>query len=239
VEVPSVKHLCSALVVLAVMALAPDHARAYEESAGTQDGWSPEGYLLSFGVGAYRPNPGSDTFDVVYPGDNGPLLLGEFDFLLYRIPYVGPIGIGVAGGWAAYSGAACLASSPPGTCVPSTDSAKFTLFPINATFVLRIDALARKTRVPLVFSGNVGYNTVFFKETVGGNKSTGRSHGFGWGVQIALELNFINERRANALDEDWGINSSFFFFDLAGSDANSRAPVGDKFYFTGGIGITF
>ena len=26
---------------------------------------------------------------------------------------------------------------------------------------------------------------------------------------------------------------------LAGSDANSRAPVGDKFYFTGGIGITF
>ena len=44
---------------------------------------------------------------------------------------------------------------------------------------------------------------------------------------------------ANALDEDWGINSSFFFFEVAGSDANSRAPVGDKFYFTGGVGITF
>ena len=58
-------------------------------------------------------------------------------------------------------------------------------------------------------------------------------------AQIALELNFINPRRANALDEDWGINSSFFFFELAGSNANSRAPVGDKFYFTGGVGITF
>jgi hypothetical protein len=234
-----VKHLSSVLLVLAVMALAPDHVRANEESNGTQEGWSPEGYLLSFGIGAYRPDPGSETFDLVYPGDNGPLLLGEFDFFLYRIPYLGPIGIGVAGGWAAYSGTACLASSPAGTCVPSTDRAKFSLFPINAMIVLRIDALARKTPVPFVFSGKVGYNTVFFKETVGGSKSQGRSHGFGWGVQIAIELNFINERRANALDEDWGINSSFFFFELAGSDANNRAPVGDKLYFTGGIGITF
>ena len=156
------KHLSSLLLVLAVMALAPDHVRADKESNGTQEGWSPEGYLLSFGIGAYRPDPGSETFDVVYPGDNGPLLLGEFDFFLYRIPYLGPIGIGVAGGWAAYSGAACLGGSPAGTCVPSTDSAKFSLFPINAMVVLRIDALARKTPVPFVFSGKVGYNTVFF-----------------------------------------------------------------------------
>jgi hypothetical protein len=93
--------------------------------------------------------------------------------------------------------------------------------------------------VPFVFSGKVGYNTVFFKETAGAGKGTGRSHGFGWAAQLALELNFINPRRANALDEDWGINSSFFFFELAGSDANSRAPMGDKLYFTGGLGLTF
>ena len=233
------KHFAPALVVLAVMALAPEHARAYTEGAGTQEGWSPEGYLLSFGVGAYRPDPGSDAFDVVYPSGNGPILLGEFDFFLYRIPFLGPIGIGVAGGWANYKGTGCLAGGTPGICTPTSDAAKFTLFPINAMFVLRIDALARKTPVPFVFTGKVGYNTVFFKETVGASKSQGRSHGFGWGVQIALELNFINERRANALDEDWGINSSFFFFELAGSDANNRAPVGDKFYFTGGFGLTF
>ena len=88
---------------------------------------------------------------------------------------------------------------------------------------LRIDALARNTPVPLVFTGKIGYNTVFFKESVGGAESRGRSHGLGWGAQIALELNFINPRRANALDEDWGINSSFFFFEIAGSDANNRA----------------
>ena len=105
--------------------------------------------------------------------------------------------------------------------------------------VLRIDALARETPVPFVFTGKVGFNSVFFNEDVGSGKSSGRSHGVGWAAQFALELNFINERRANALDEDWGINSSFFFFELAGSDTNSRAPVGDKLYFTGGLGLTF
>ena len=232
------KALASALVFMAAVGLSPDTARAEMADYASKEGWSPEGYLLSLGIGAYRPDPGSSAFDLVYSG-NGPIILPEFDFLLYRIPFVGPIGIGVAGGWAGYKGTACLANSAPGTCEPSSDGAKFSLFPINALVVLRIDALARRTPVPLVFSGKVGYNTVFFKETVGASKSTGRSHGFGWAAQLALELNFVNPRRANALDEDWGINSSFFFFELAGSDANSRAPVGDKLYFTGGLGLTF
>lgn len=231
------KLLASALVFIAVIGVSPDFARAETAEYASKEGWSPEGYLLSFGVGAYRPDPGDQFFDLVYPGGNGPLLLGEFDFLLYRIPFIGPIGIGVAGGWAAYKGAACLDGTiTPTGCTPSTQSAKFTLFPLNAMVILRVDSLARKTPVPLVFTGKVGYNTIFFKENIGGR---GRTHGFGWAAQIALELNFINPRRANALDEDWGINSSFFFFELAGSDANNRAPMGDKLYFTGGVGITF
>ncbi len=231
------KYLPSALVLLAVMALAPEHARAEAVSESTQEGWSPEGYLLSFGIGAYRPDPGNPVFDVVYPGDNGPLLLVEFDFFLYRIPFLGPIGLGVAGGWAGYKGFTCIADTvTPDGCTPSTERTKFSIFPLNVMAVLRIDALARKTSVPFVFTGKAGFNSVFFNESGGGS---GRSHGFGWAAQIALELNFINQRRANALDEDWGINSSFFFFELAGSDANSRSPVGDKFYFTGGLGLTF
>ena len=234
------KRVASVLVLAAVMGLAPSYADAESVSEGNEEGWSPEGFLLSFGVGAYRPDPGSQAFSQTYPSGNGPILLGEFDFFLYRIPFLGPIGIGIAGGWASYKGTACvLLNNACDPTQPTTDSAKFTLFPLNAMFVLRIDALARKTPVPFVFSGKVGYNSVFFKEEVGAGSASGRSHGFGWAVQLALELNFINERRANALDEDWGINSSFFFFELGGSDANNRAPVGDKFYFTGGVGLTF
>ena len=228
-----------ALAAVLGLALSSD-AHAESISEGNEEGWSPEGFLLSFGIGAYRPDPGSQAFNQTYPSGNGPILLGEFDFFLYRIPFLGPMGIGVAGGWANYKGSACVVVN--NACDPTqqtTDSAKFTLFPLNAMFVLRIDALARKTPVPFVFTGKVGYNSVFFKEDVGTGGGSGRSHGFGWAAQIALELNFVNERRANALDEDWGINSSFFFFELAGSDANSGAPVGDTFYFTGGIGLTF
>ncbi len=233
------KRLASALVLAAVVGLAPHYAHAQSIGEVDKEGWTPEGFLVSFGVGSYRPDPGSDSFNLIYPSGNGPILLVEFDFFLYRIPFLGPIGIGIAGGWANYKGTGCLAGSTPGLCLPSSDSAKFTLFPLNAMFVLRIDALARKTPAPFVFTGKVGYNSVFFNETVGTNKSSGRSHGFGWAAQMAVELNFVNERRANALDEDWGINSSFFFFEVAGSDANSRAPVGDNFYFTGGFGLTF
>jgi hypothetical protein len=235
-----VKVLALSLVLAAtLLALVPASAGAQPVSVSTKEGWSPEGYLLSFGVGAYRPDPGSESFDTRYSGDNGPILLAEFDLYLYRIPFIGPIGIGLQGGWSGYSGVRCLGSSPEGSCIPSNDGGKLTLFPLNVIATLRIDALARKTPVPLVFTGKVGYNTVFLKESGGGSDSRGRSHGFGWGAQVALELNFVNPRRANALDEDWGINSSFLFFEIAGSDANSRAPVGDKFYFTGGVGLTF
>jgi hypothetical protein len=236
-EVSSVKSIASALLLVAALGFVPGRASADVIGESAESGWTPEGYLLSFGVGSYRPDPGDPAFNLVYPGDNGPLLLGEFDIFLYRIPFIGPIGIGVAGGWAAYKGAACVDGTiTPSGCEPSTQSGKFTVFPLNAMVVLRVDSLARKTPVPLVFTGKVGYNTVFFKENIGSN---GRSHGFGWAAQIALELNFVNPRRANALDEDFGINSSFFFFELAGSDANNRAPVGDKLYFTGGVGLTF
>lgn len=234
------KRIALALVLITVVGLLPDRVSAEAIGHPAEEGWSPEGYLLSFGIGAYRPSPGNEAFDIVYPDDNGPLLLVEFDFYLYRIPFLGPIGLGVAGGWSGYKGLACIADTiTPTGCTPSTETAKFSIFPLNIMAVLRIDALARKTSVPFVFTGKVGFNSVFFNESISGSKSSGRSHGFGWAAQIALELNFINERRANALDEDWGINSSFFFFEFAGSDANSRAPVGDNFYFTGGIGLTF
>jgi len=236
-----VKHLRSGAIVVALVAIAfANTASAEAVSESTKPGWSPEGYLLSFGVGAYRPDPGVPEFNAVYAGDNGPLLLGEFDIFVYRIPFLGPIGLGLQGGWAAIQGQACQSGTIVGdTCVPTTQSAKFTIFPLNVLAVLRVDSLARMTPVPLVFTGKIGFNSVFFNEDVGAGKQSGRSHGLGWAAQIALELNFVNPRRANALDEDWGINSSFFYFELAGSDANSRAPVGDKLYFLGGLGLTF
>lgn len=233
------KARCLTPLVLAAAVALPSGADAQPDRKNGQAGYSPEGYLLSLGVGAYRPDPGDERFNAVYPGDNGPLLLVEFDFFLYRIPFVGPIGLGVAGGWAGYKGFACEVEEEIPPCIGSTQRARFSLFPLNAMAVLRVDSLARYTPVPFVFTGKIGFNSIFFNENDGSGTQSGRTHGFGWAAQFALELNFVNQRRANALDEDWGINSTFFFFELAGSDANSRAPLGDDLYFTGGLGMTF
>ena len=67
--------LAPGLVLAVVLGFAPSLASAQPVSVSDKPGWTPEGYLLSFGVGAYRPDPGSETFDLVYPGDNGPILL--------------------------------------------------------------------------------------------------------------------------------------------------------------------
>lgn len=233
--------LTAALVALSI-GLGAVHAEA-QANTGAKDGragYSPEGFALTFGVGQYRPNPGSEFFDAVYGGDNGPLLNLEFDFLIYRIPFIGPIGIGISGGWSRYTGTACVAGTIVGSsCQRTTESATFTMFPVGALAVLRIDTLARRTPVPVIFIGKFGFDSIFFIEDVGGAKTRGRTHGARWAAAIALELNFVNRRRASALDDDWGINSSFLFVEIAGSDANSRAQLGDTFFWNAGLGLTF
>ncbi len=214
-------------------------SRSYAPPMDESAAWSPEGFALQLGVGVYRPDPGDAVFDSIYSGDNGPLLSLEFDFLIYRIPYIGPFGLGVSGGWAKYSGSACALNGGGGSCSPTNESTKFSIFPVTPLFVLRIDGLARHTPLPLVFMGKVGYDSVFFIEKVGGDKSSGRTHGFRWGANVALELNFINTRRARALDDDWGINSSYIFVEVGGSDANSRVQLGDKVFWFAGLGLTF
>ena len=236
------RRLTAALAALS-LGLGAVHAEAQDSYTGSDDGragYSPEGFSLSLGVGQYRPNPGSDAFEAVYGGDNGPLVNLEFDFLIYRIPFVGPIGIGLSGAWAKFTGNACVAGTiVDGSCERTTEGASFTMFPVGVLAVVRVDVLARRTPVPLIFIGKVGFDSIFFIEEIGSNKTRGRTHGVRWAGAVALELNFVNRRRASALDDDWGINSSFIFVEVAGSDANSRAQLGDTFFWNAGLGLTF
>ncbi len=202
---------------------------------------SPEQFAFQLGVGMAHPDPGSAAFDLVYGGDNGPLLNLEFDFFVYRIPFVGPIGLGVSAGWAKYTAKACDASQSSATsCTRTNDNAKLSIFPVAIMALLRVDVLARKTPVPLSFVGKIGFDTLFFKEKVAGSvQGQGASYGLRWGAQLNLELNFIAPKRANALDHDWGINSSYLFFELIGSGADSKIPLSDKLAWTAGLGLTF
>jgi len=206
---------------------------------------SPEHFTWELRLGSYTPETGSDAFSQVFHGDSGPMVAFELDAHILRIPYVGLLGAGISAGWARYRGRSCIANGgaapvcPTSASSDSSEKAKLVLFPVSAMAVLRVDVLARELNIPFIFTGKLGLDTVFFRSRTGGRvDGEGRSFGLRWGVQVALELDFLDTRAARALDEDWGINHSFLFFEVYGSTADSSLPLGDR-TFAGGLGMTF
>lgn len=205
-------------------------------------GTSPERFDWQLHIGPYTPYVGSDVFSQIFGGDGGPLVAMELDTHIVRIPYVGPIGIGVRGGWARYRARACGVMDD-GTldCENrSSEREKFTLLPVSILATLKIDVLAREFNFPLVITGKLGLDSIFWRSRRGGSsQGSGRSLGLRWGVMFALELDFIEPRAARRLDEDWGINHSYLFVELYGSLLGSSIPMRDAFTWSAGLGLTF
>lgn len=187
-------------------------------------------------VGIHTPNFSGDAFDRFFGGDLGPMIATEFDFLPLRIPYVGRFGVGVGFGWSEYSGQTCVAPD----CTTQTDeSTDLRLLPLSALGVLRVDVLSRRFNVPLLVTAKIGMDAIFFRiDTGGSTTSESVSLGLRWAVQAAFELDIINPRAAHALDQEWGINHSFLFFELYGSTANDPLPVGTDLSWAAGLGLS-
>jgi hypothetical protein len=106
----------------------------------------------------------------------------------------------------------------------SDEREKLTLLPLTIMAILKVDVLARELGIPLVITGKLGLDTIFWRSRRGGDsQGSGRSLGLRWGVMFALELDFIEPRAARRLDEDWGINHSYLFMELYGSLLGTRA----------------
>lgn len=216
---------------------------------------SPENWSFEIRIGTYHPSPGptiatstgqQNLFDTIYSGDHGPLLALELQGLFYRIRHVGMIGAGLRAGWARYTGMSCPIdpTDPTGMTVdctmPSGDKAKFRIFPLTPVMSLRIDVLARETPVPLVITPKLGLDMLFYTaKNAGQSTGSGVSIGLNWGIQVALELDFLSPRRANALDEDWGINHTYLFGEIYGSTAGGKVPLRDPLTWCAGLGMTF
>jgi len=148
------------------------------------------------------------------------------------LPYVGQLDVGGAFGWAKYTASATIV---PGDSA-SGEKTKLTLFPLSALAVLRIDALARYTVVPVTFAGKLGADFVRWKAQTGSQTDdSGLNVGLRWGVQAALELDFVDMRSTRRMDEDWGINHTFLFFEFFESKTKS---TGDR-SFQFGLGLQF
>ena len=193
---------------------------------------SPQWFAFELRFGPYKPALRSrrETFD----NDSGWLLNLEADFTVWHIPYdIGQINVAGVFGRSSYDAYARRAEDPT---MRTGEKNEFTLFPLAALGVLRIDALARHTVLPFTFAAKVGYEWVRWKtETGSAGKQSGFNKGFRYALQAALELDFFNADAARALDEDFGINHTYLLFEYM--DSQTKGTGDDAFMF--GIGAQF
>lgn len=188
---------------------------------------TPERFAFELRGGPYVPAGLGDEFD-----DSGPMLGFELDVFILRIPYVGHIGVGSGLSWARYT-----APTPTTTGGTADEEQSVTLVPMPAMGVLRVDVLARELNVPILLTGKLGADIVFWDSDSGTNEFSGVGFGLRWGAQVALELDWFDEAAARTLDEEWGINHTFLFFELHGSTARDDFDLGDKFTWALGLGF--
>ncbi|HEY6878116.1 MAG TPA: MXAN_2562 family outer membrane beta-barrel protein [Polyangiales bacterium] len=191
---------------------------------------SPMWMGLELRVGPYRPG-NTTEFQKVFLNDRGWMLNAEFDVTLLHIPWVGQLNGAFNWGWATYDAHALGAD---GRRVDA--KTEFTVYPIGLLGVLRIDALARHTVVPLTFAGKLGYELVRWKaETEKHKDGDGLNRGLRWGAQAAFELDWFDRGTARRLDEDWGVNHTYLLFEWY--DSRTKG-TGDN-TFTFGLGAQF
>ena len=186
---------------------------------------SPMWWAFEFKLGPYTPD--YDAFKDTFNDDRGWLLGVELDALPLKIPYVGQAGVGLGWGWSSYK---AKALTQDGT--RSGETTKLVLYPMSLLAVLRVDALARHTVVPLAFAGKLGADFVrWTTETGGSNDAGGLNKGFRWGLSAALELDFFDPKAARSLDEEYGVNHTYLMFELFESKTDSTGDKSFQFGF--------
>ena len=190
---------------------------------------SPMWFAFELKVGPFRPD--NRYLRRAFGSDRGWLLSTEIDVTAYHVPYVGQLNVGFGWGWANYDAKAKTVDG--GT---SGETTSFTIYPMSLMAILRIDALARKTVVPLTFAGKLGYDFVRWKAKTGSSTDDdGLNMGLRWGVQGAFELDILDRKSARRLDDDFEINHTFLLFEYFGS--RTKGVGGQSFQF--GLGMQF
>lgn len=201
------------LVTLACLSLTSAAAAQMQEDLipPARDFVSPENLILELRVGPYSPDDPTGAFDRILGGDEGPYFELEMDMVAYRLENVLYATAGGAIGYGSFSEAALVAS----TQARASEESSLDMIPLSLLATVRIDAMARLLGVPLIVTGKVGYTWNHWTASTGGvEDESGVSVGLRWGAQLALDLDFFEPRAARAMDEEWGINHSYAFFEL-------------------------
>lgn len=185
---------------------------------------SPQDYALEFRFSPYRPDVDSEPglggrrpYADVFGGNSRVLVGAQFDFQLLRIPHVGTLGPGLGLSYTTMSARAKLATARAGAEF-SDESTSLEIFPAVLLAVLRIDALSRELRIPLVPYLKAGVAAARWRATnesgtssQGGIAGKGTTYGTHVAAGLAFDLNVLDSYAARSMDSSLGINHTYLF----------------------------
>lgn len=231
------RRLLAAALACAALGAAPAAAQQDDDLIPPARSWiSPEQFIVEARVGPYRPDKEElPAFRTFFSDDAGPLLAVELDVIAYRLPdilYVtGAGGIGVVN----FDGKTLDEAGDA-----TSEETSFSFLPLQLLATVRFDALARKLGIPFIVTGKLGYQWAHWSTDSGGSDDAdGWSVGLAYAGQLALDLDTFEPSAARNMDEEWGINHSFLFFELFRFEPSEESlPIGNTAW-CGGLGFTF
>ncbi len=212
-----------ALVLLACRSARADELETLSWRRGGRPPESPQRFALELRFGPYHPNV-DEQFPVRQPyaaslgADSKPLYVGvEFDWQFLRLAQFASLGAGFGWGYTTASGTATVV----GTGAPSAAETRLTIMPMYGVGVLRFDYLARETVIPFVGYAKAGLGYGLWRTS---NDVETQGKGHTWGMHYALGgmllLDAFDEHSAVELDNEWGVNNTYFYVEWMFANLN-------------------
>jgi hypothetical protein len=202
--------------VFGIVLLCAAAARAQEEQE------SPQRFAVELKWGPYYPDvdtePGvvGSPYKDVFGEKQTVQFLAEFDWQFVRIPGV-IFGVGLLAGVFKDSGKGL----DPDTGERSGEETTITVLPGHLDAVIRIDALPRYTKVPLVpfVKAGISYYIWWVENGRGlarheGSKGWGGTFGWNFSAGCMLLLDIFEPGAARTFDQEVGVNNSYLYADF-------------------------
>lgn len=207
---------------------------------------SPINWQFEIKMGPYKASiddefgGAASPFTDIYGSSDVLMGLVEVDYQFWR--GVGSLAVGGTIGYALDNGTAII----QGTETKSNDETSFNVVPMQLSLNYHFDYLDVKFGVPLVpfFKIGLDYWVWWFRDSAGdtpkfgGGEGSGGTFGWHWSAGLKINLDWIDNDSAVAIDNEFGVNNSYLFGEFMWADvddfgSSSSLRAGDHTFFFG------
>jgi hypothetical protein len=190
-------------------------------AARAQDDESPKRFAVELKFGPYYPDvdtePGvGSPYEDVFGEKQTFMFLAEFDWQFLQLPGIN-LGIGLLAGYFQDTGKGL----DPDTGEQAGEETQLKVLPGHFDAIIRVDALPRFTKVPLVpfVKAGISYYIWWVENGRGigryeGTTGYGGTWGWNFSAGLMLLLDFFEPSAARTFDQEAGVNNSYLYADF-------------------------